>query len=204
MSKETKLRVNQTAPPQTSAPTRFLQRKCTCGGTPFPTGECEACGTRRETGTLPCSGDIDESFVRDVRRNFQHIRGFMRSLKFNCRPSHWTICGSSSRWRVGGRLMWTCLGSVYVCANAYRSASDPFKMETIIHEAVHNALVTTNRAYSNRPEFNQLRPRGGGFLGRLLNILGNIPMLDLLFRALPGNNDTINHPDSYSGYAMQV
>lgn len=30
-----------------------LQRKCACGGTPGPTGECEACRKKRESGTLP-------------------------------------------------------------------------------------------------------------------------------------------------------
>jgi hypothetical protein len=38
----------------------------------------------------------------------------------------------------------------------------------------------------------------------VLNFLSNIPVLGILFRALPGNNDTINNPDSYAGYAMQV
>jgi hypothetical protein len=150
------------------------------------------------------SGDIDDGFVRDVRGNFQRIHGYMRSLRFDCDPGSWTLCGTSSRWCVGGRLMWTCFGNLHVCTNAYASASDPFKIETIIHESTHNALLTTDRAYSNRPEFNQLRPRGGGFWGSVLNFLGNLPVLGLLFRSLPGNNDTINNPDSYAGYAMQV
>jgi uncharacterized protein DUF4157 len=29
-----------------------LQRKCACGGTPGPTGECEECRKNRESGTL--------------------------------------------------------------------------------------------------------------------------------------------------------
>jgi hypothetical protein len=41
-------------------------------------------------------------------------------------------------------------------------------------------------------------------LGSVLNFLGKIPVLGILFRSLPGNNDTINNPDSYAGYAMQV
>jgi hypothetical protein len=49
-----------------------------------------------------------------------------------------------------------------------------------------------------------LSPTGSGFFGRLLNFLGKIPVLGILFRSLPGNNDTINNPDSYAGYAMQV
>jgi hypothetical protein len=150
------------------------------------------------------SGDIDDGFVRDVRGNFQRIRGYMSSLRFDCDPNSWTVCGTSSRWCVGGRLMWTCFGNLHVCTNAYPSASDSFKIETMIHESVHNALMTTDRAYSNQAEFNQLRPRGGGFFGRVLNFLSNVPVLGLLFRNLPGNNDTINNPDSYAGYAMQV
>lgn len=150
------------------------------------------------------SGDIDEGFVRDVRGNFQRIRDYMRSLRFDCDSRSWTLCGTSGRWCVDGRLMWTCFGNLHVCTNAYPSASDAAKIETIIHESVHNALLTTDRAYSNSSAFTQLRPRGSGFLGRVLNFLSNIPVLGLLFRVLPGNNDTINNPDSYAGYAMQV
>jgi hypothetical protein len=32
--------------------TNLLQRKCACGGTPGPTGECEACRRKREAGML--------------------------------------------------------------------------------------------------------------------------------------------------------
>jgi hypothetical protein len=150
------------------------------------------------------SGDIDQGFVRDVQSNFRRIHSYMRSLRFDCDPHSWTACGTSNKWCVGGRLMWTCFGNLHVCTNAYPSASESFKIETIIHESTHNALLTTDRAYSNQNEFSQLRPRGGGFLGRMLNILSNIPVLGILFRSLPGNNDTINNPDSYAGYAMQA
>jgi Domain of unknown function (DUF4157) len=150
------------------------------------------------------SNDIDEGFVRDVRGNFGRIRDYMANLRFDCNPRARTLCGGQAGFCIGGRLMWTCFGNLHVCTNAYPSASDPFKIETIIHESVHNALLTTDRAYSNQSEFANLRPRGGGFFGRLLNILSNIPVLGILFRALPGNNDTINNPDSYAGYAMHV
>lgn len=150
------------------------------------------------------TGDIDDGFVRDVRGNFRLIRASMSSLTFDCDPASSNLCGDSAKWCVGGRLMWTCWGNLHVCTNAYPGADDHHKIETIIHESTHNALLTTDRAYSNRAEFNQLAPRGSGFFGSLLNFLGNIPVLGLLFRNLPGNNDTINNPDSYSGYAMQV
>lgn len=150
------------------------------------------------------SGEIDDGFVRSVREKYRLIRGNMRSLRFDCDPGSWTLCGSSSKWCTGGRLMWTCFGALHVCAGAYKTASPDFKIETIIHESVHNALLTTDRAYSNTPEFNKLRPSGSGFFGRLLNFLGKIPVLGILFRLLPGNNDTLNNPDSYAGYAMKV
>lgn len=150
------------------------------------------------------SGDIDDGFVRDVQSKFRFIHANMRSLKFDCDPTSRTLCGSSSKWCVGGRLMWTCFGSLHVCNAAYKTATADFKIETIIHESVHNALLTTDRAYSNEAGFKKLSPRGSGFFGRLLNFLGKIPVLGILFRALPGNNDTINNPDSYAGYAMQV
>ena len=150
------------------------------------------------------SGDIDDGFVRDVRQKYRFIRGNMRSLRFDCDPSSWTLCGTSKRWCTGGRLMWTCFGALHVCSAAYKTATPDFKIETIIHESVHNALLTTDRAYSNEPDFNKLKPRGGGFWGSVLNFLGKIPVLGILFRSLPGNNDTINNPDSYAGYAMKV
>jgi len=150
------------------------------------------------------SGEIDDGFVRSVREKYRLIRGNMRSLRFDCDPGSWTLCGSGSKWCVGGRLMWTCFGALHVCAGAYKTASPDFKIETIIHESVHNALLTTDRAYSNEAGFKKLSPTGSGFFGRLLNFLGKIPVLGILFRSLPGNNDTINNPDSYAGYAMQV
>ena len=45
----------QTKPGTTSAPpvrSNLLQRKCACGGTPGPTGECEECRKTREAGML--------------------------------------------------------------------------------------------------------------------------------------------------------
>jgi hypothetical protein len=150
------------------------------------------------------SNDIDAGFVRDVRSNYRRIRDYMGSLRFDCDPHAVALCGTQEYRCRGGRLMWTCFGNLHVCTDAYPSASDPFKIETIIHESVHNALLTTDRAYSNESDFKSLRPRGGGFLGGLLNLLNNIPVLGILFRALPGNNDTINNPDSYAGYAMRV
>ena len=150
------------------------------------------------------SGEIDDGFVRSVREKYRLIRGNMRSLTFDCDPGSWTLCGSSSKWCTGGRLMWTCFGALHVCAAAYKTAAPDFKIETIIHESVHDALLTTDRAYSNEAGFKKLSPTGSGFFGRLLNFLGKIPVLGILFRALPGNNDTINNPDSYAGYAMQV
>lgn len=150
------------------------------------------------------SGAIDDSFVSDVRSNYQRIGDYMRSLRFECDPTSWNLCGRQQGWCVGGRLMWTCWGNIHVCTNAYSTALDPDKIEAIIHESTHNALLTTDRAYySNRSNFNDLRPRGSG-IGRLWNILSNIPVLGLLFRVLPGNNDTINNPDSYASYAMHV
>ncbi len=150
------------------------------------------------------SGEIDDGFVRSVREKYRLIRGNMQSLTFDCDPGSRTLCGTSAKWCTGGRLMWTCFGALHVCNGAYKTAAPDFKIETIIHESVHNALLTTDRAYSNEAGFKKLSPTGSGFFGRLLNFLGKIPVLGILFRALPGNNDTINNPDSYAGYAMQM
>jgi Domain of unknown function (DUF4157) len=45
--------------PATFAPVRrgLLQRKCACGGTPGPSGECESCRRKRETGGLQRAAD---------------------------------------------------------------------------------------------------------------------------------------------------
>ncbi|MGE3154216.1 MAG: DUF4157 domain-containing protein [Nitrospiraceae bacterium] len=150
------------------------------------------------------SGQIDNGFVRTVRDRYKLIHSTMQSLRFDCDPESWTLCGTSKKWCVGGRLMWTCFGNLHVCSNAYKTATSTSKIETIIHESVHNALLTTDRAYSNEAGFRDLSPRGTGFWGRVLNFLGNIPVLGILFRLLPGNKDTMNNPDSYAGYAMQV
>jgi hypothetical protein len=39
----------------------LLQRKCACGGTPGPTGECESCRKKRESGTLQRRADHPSS-----------------------------------------------------------------------------------------------------------------------------------------------
>ena len=150
------------------------------------------------------SGQIDAGFVRTVQDKYRFVRSNMRALRFDCDPKSWTLCGTSTRWCVGGRLMWTCFGNLHVCSAAYKAAGPDSKIETIIHESVHNALLTTDRAYSNKARFKELSPRGTGFWGRVLNFLSNIPVLGILFRLLPWNTDTVNNPDSYAGYAMQV
>ena len=96
--------------------------------------------------------------------------------------------------------MWTCFGTLYVCKNAYPSADDSFKIETIIHESTHNALLTTDREYSNSKNFKRLTPRGHG----LLHILSQLPIFGYLFKLFRSNNDTLNNPDSYSGFAGEV
>ena len=146
------------------------------------------------------SGEIDDGFVKDVRANYQRILGYMSSLTFDCDLSSKTLCGSGEKWCVGGRLMWTCFGALHVCPDAYRKAGDPFKIETMIHESVHNALHTTDREYSNSAQFNRLKPRGSG----ILSFLSKIPILGAIFRLFRSNNDTLNNPDSYSGFAMEV
>jgi hypothetical protein len=150
------------------------------------------------------SGQIDAGFVRTVQDKYRFVRSNMRALRFDCDPKSWTLCGTSKRWCVGGRLMWTCFGNLHVCSAAYKAAGPDSKIETIIHESVHNALLTTDRAYSNKARFKELSPRGTGFWGRVLNFLSNIPVLGILFRLLPWNTDTVNNPDSYAGYAMQA
>jgi hypothetical protein len=146
------------------------------------------------------SGDIDEGFIRDVRGNFQRIRSYMASLSFDCDPSSRTLCGSGSKWCVDGRLMWTCFGALHVCADAYSKAAETFKIETMIHESVHNTLLTTDREYSNSPNFSRLKPRGSG----ILSFLSKIPVFGQIFRLFRSNNDTLNNPDSYAGFAMDV
>lgn len=145
------------------------------------------------------SGDIDDSFVSDVRDNYRLIQSYMSSLTFDCDPGSWTICGTSAG-KCKGNLMWTCFGNVHVCPAAYNGGSTADRLDAIIHESTHNALHTTDREYSTSKDFKRLTPRGG--LG--WRILRNIPVLGYLFRLIPASNDTLNNPDSYSGFAMQV
>jgi hypothetical protein len=147
------------------------------------------------------SGEIDDSFVKDVRSNYQIIHGYMQNLSFACNPGDHTLCGTSaSLCRKGGNLMWTCFGALHVCPGPYRTATDAFKIETMIHESTHNALHTTDREYHNSPDFNRLKPRGS--LG--WRFLRNIPIFGYLFRFIRANNDTILNPDSYAGFAMKA
>jgi Domain of unknown function (DUF4157) len=146
------------------------------------------------------TGDIDEGFVSDVRGNYRRILGYMSSLSFDCDPTSKTLCGSGGKWCVGGRLMWTCFGALHVCPDAYSKADEPFKIETMIHESVHNALHTTDREYATSKEFSRLKPRGSG----ILSFLSKIPIIGAIFRLFRSNNDTLNNPDSYARFAMDV
>lgn len=145
------------------------------------------------------SGSVDDSFVRDVRANFERIGATMDSLKFDCDPESGSLCGDSHKWCVQGRLMWTCFGNVHICVDAYNAeTNEDRKIESIIHESTHNALHTTDRAYSNEDRFSSLKPRGSGVLA----FLSKIPVIGTLFKLLRSNNDTLNNPDSYAMYAM--
>ncbi|HEX7288141.1 MAG TPA: DUF4157 domain-containing protein [Candidatus Angelobacter sp.] len=145
------------------------------------------------------SGDIDESFVSDVRDNYKLIKSEMSSLTFDCDPSSSNICGTPAS-KCKGNLMWTCFGNVHVCPVAYNNGSTDDRLAAIIHESAHNALHTTDREYSTSKDFKRLTPRGG--IG--WRILRNIPVLGYLFRLIPASNDALYNPDSYSGFAMQV
>jgi hypothetical protein len=68
----------QTKPKPTSAPlvrSNFLQRKCACGGTPGPTGECEECRKKRvqrkvaELSTLNSQHFVVPPIVHEVLRS---------------------------------------------------------------------------------------------------------------------------------------
>ena len=69
----------------------------------------------------------------------------------------------------------------------------------IIHEAVHNALKTTDRAYANRREFSELTPSGTG----ILSVTQEIPIFGAGFRLIPGN-DTLFNPDCYALFARDL
>src|SRR6185436_9144991 len=58
-------------PVSACAPAGVLQRKCACGGTPGPSGECEACRKKRlqrksNAGVEPQSGSVVPSIVHEV------------------------------------------------------------------------------------------------------------------------------------------
>jgi hypothetical protein len=145
------------------------------------------------------SGDVDDDFVRDVRSNFQRIGSYLGSITFDCDPESASICGDSKKWCVGSRQMWTCFGNLHVCVDNYKKLNDDdFKIENIIHESTHNALHTTDRAYTDEAKFQTLKPRGSGILA----FLSKIPVIGAIFKLFRSNNDTLNNPDSYAMYAM--
>jgi hypothetical protein len=61
-SSETRPERNAFAHQYLRAPSGFLQGKCACGGTPGPSGECEACRKKklqRRPGSLPAPSSIN-------------------------------------------------------------------------------------------------------------------------------------------------
>ena len=72
--------IAQTKPSATSTPparTNFLQRKCACGGTPGPTGECEECKRKRSLGLQPklCINEPGDEFEREADRLAEAVVG---------------------------------------------------------------------------------------------------------------------------------
>lgn len=143
------------------------------------------------------SGEVNESFVRDVRSHYGAIRQGLNDLTFNCHQGRSTVCGSSSRWCTAGRLAWTCFGTVYVCPEWEHETDFRRKVRDLIHETAHNALATTDREYATSSDFSRLRPRGSG----ILSFLSQLPVLGILFRQFTANNDTLYNPDSYAYFA---
>jgi hypothetical protein len=144
------------------------------------------------------TGTIDDNFVNEVRDNFRRVRHYMNNLTFNCGNRNLVVQSTNSMC-TGGRLAWTMFGHLNICTTAWQNSSNqPFKIETIIHESIHNALEVTDRAYQSNTQFNRLRPRGNSDT----EFYSAIPGLRRV-AALVGN-DTLHNPDSYAAFAMAV
>jgi hypothetical protein len=135
------------------------------------------------------TGDIDEAYVRAVLKNFRLIRETLQK-DFAVREVNNGLC-------VGQRMYLTNLAELMVCPYFHVEENDYRKARTLIHEAVHMALLVTDRPYF-RPtsrQYKTLTPRGSWAV--------QLPLLGPFIREFL-RGDTLYHPDAYAHFAMAV
>jgi hypothetical protein len=153
---ETRLNAQvRTTPPSSFTPLRgtLLQRKCACGGTPGPTGECEACRKKRESKTLQRRSDHPSSLiphpseappiVHEVLRSpgqplDAQTRAFMEP-RFHHDFSHvrlHTDARAAESARAVGALAYTVDRDVVFGADLYRPATATGR-SLLAHELTH-------------------------------------------------------------------
>lgn len=146
--------MEKTAPQPQSSPlsrTPMLQRKCACGGTPGPTGECEACRKKREQreGVLQRSavnaapvGEVPQ-IVYDVLKSpgqplDSETRAFMEprfGQDFSGVRVHTDARAAESAWEVNARAY--TVGRDVVFGSGQHSPRTNVGQKLIAHELTH-------------------------------------------------------------------
>lgn len=130
------------------------------------------------------TGQIDETFVKEVRDNLLRIRSVLES-RFRVRYA------TDSRHCVGQRLYYTDLVSVTVCPYFLVEQNEVRKARGLVHEIAHMALVAVDRPYfvPGSEAYQKLTPRGSRH--------GQLPLIGRLLGEIT-HNDTLHHPDAYA------
>jgi hypothetical protein len=141
------------------------------------------------------TGEIDDSFVRDVLANFRAIRReFDNDLVVECETNA-GMC-------VGQRLYYTYWSNIHVCSTAFLNETSTTRKERdFVHELAHNGMMAVDRPYYDHDtstfeaRFGNLSPRG--------NWSTQIPLIGPLMRVIL-RTDTEYHPDAYSWFAFSI
>jgi hypothetical protein len=156
MSTHMQARAQNAAPaPFKSAPSVLLQRKRFCGGTPYPTGECEACRRRRldlQRHTSPAAeASVVPPIVHEVLRSpgkplDTETRAFMESRfghDFGQVRVHTDVRAAKSA-RTVSAIAYTMKHNIAFSTGSY-SPSTPTGKHLLAHELAH-VVQQTGRA----------------------------------------------------------
>lgn len=136
------------------------------------------------------TGQVDESYVRQVLKNYQKIRSdFDKAIKVEYEFEN-DRC-------IGQRLCYVDFFNLHVCRQFLAEPNARLKARTLIHEIAHNTLLALDWPYyePTSEQYAALHPRP--------NCTVQLPLVGPLFREF-FRNDTLYHPDAYAHYAVAV
>lgn len=136
------------------------------------------------------TGQIDEQFVRSVRRNYVRILRRLETI-----PA--VEFAPASRMCRGMRLFYTDFMHVFACPFLLTETNPDRVARDLVHETAHMALLVVDRAYyyEDYTPYEELTPRG--------HWTAQLPLIGHLLREI-ARADTQYHPEAYARFAAAI